>query len=168
MSYSPRFLGHVNVYVRNAERAQKWYEDLLGLHTYDFIPKGAAFMSADLDNSHELALMEGGEEAASQLQGQVGLNHMAWIMDSLEDLKELYQRIKDRNIPIEHVSDHGISLGIYFRDPDGNGIEVYYEVPRTEWHRQDHIFSGEGRRKGRFPGPWDELIAPGPLVSSTR
>ncbi len=139
----------------------------MGLHTYDFVPKVAAFMSADLDNSHELALMEVGEEAPVQLQGQVGLNHMAWSMGSLEDLKELYQRIKDRNIPIEHVSDHGISLGIYFRDPDGNGIEVYYEVPRSEWHRQDHIFSGEGRRKGRFPGPWDELIAPEPLLFST-
>ena len=165
MSYTPRFLGHGNVYVRNAERAQKWYEDLLGLHTYDFVPKVAAFMSADLDNSHELALMEVGEEAPIQLQGQVGLNHMAWSMDSLEDLKELYQRIKDRNIPIDNVSDHGISLGIYFRDPDGNGIEVYYEVPRSEWHRQDHIFSGEGRRKGRFPGPWDELTASDPPAS---
>ncbi len=68
MSYSPRFLGHVNVYVRNAERAQKWYEDLLGLHTYDFVPKVAAFMSADRDNSHVLALMEVVEEARSQLQ----------------------------------------------------------------------------------------------------
>ena len=165
MSYIPRFLGHVNVYVRNAERAQKWYEDLLGLHTYDFVPKVAAFMSADLDNSHELALMEVAEEAPTQLQGQVGLNHMAWSMDSLEDLKELYQRIKDRNIPIDNVSDHGISLGIYFRDPDGNGIEVYYEVPRSEWHRQDHILSGEGRRKGRFPGPWDELTASYPPAS---
>ena len=159
MSYTPRVLGHVNVYVRNAERAQKWYEDLLGLHTYDFVPKVAAFMSADLDNSHELALMEVGEEAPPQVQGQVGLNHMAWSMGSLEDLKELYQRIKDRNIPIDHVSDHGVSLGIYFRDPAGNGIEVYYEVPRSEWHRQDHIFSGEGRRKGQFPGPWDEIAA---------
>jgi catechol-2,3-dioxygenase len=147
------------VYVRNAEKAHKWYEDLLGLHTYDYIPGVAAFMSADLENSHELALMQVGDDAPTQLQGQVGLNHMAWSMGSLDDLKEMYQRIKDRNIPIEHVSDHGISLGIYIKDPDGNGIEVYYETPRKEWNRQDHIFSGEGRQKGKFPGPWDEVAA---------
>ena len=166
MSHTPRFLGHVNVYVRNAEKAHKWYEDLLGLHTYDYIPGVAAFMSADLENSHELALMQVGDDAPSQLQGQVGLNHMAWSMGSLDDLKEMYQRIKDRNIPIEHVSDHGISLGIYIKDPDGNGIEVYYETPRSEWNRQDHIFSGEGRQKGKFPGPWDEITAPDQIAAA--
>ncbi len=164
MGHRPKFLGHVNVYVRNAEKARAWYEDLLDLHTYDFVPGVAAFMSADLDNSHELALMEVGDDAPSQLRGQVGLNHMAWSLHSLDDLKAIYQRIKDRNIPIDHVSDHGISLGIYIHDPDGNGIEVYYELPRAEWHREDHIFSGEGRMKGRFPGPWDELVAPDRLA----
>jgi catechol 2,3-dioxygenase len=168
MSRTPKFLGHVNVYVRNAERSRKWYEDLLELHTYDFVPGVAAFMSADLDNSHELALMEVGEDAPSQLLRQVGLNHMAWSMNSLEDLKEVYQRIKDTNIPIDHVSDHGISLGIYIHDPDGNGIEIYYEIPRSEWNRQDHIFSGKGRRKGQFPGPWDEMATPDRLASVNR
>ena len=158
MSHTPRVLGHVNVYVRNVERAREWYEDLLGLHVYDYIPGVAAFMSADLDSSHELALMEVGEDAPAQVKGQVGLNHMAWSMHSLEDLGELYQRIKDRNIQIDHVADHGISLGIYIHDPDGNGIEVYYEIPRSQWHSQEHIFSSEGRRRGRFPGPWDEFV----------
>ncbi len=79
---------------------------------------------------------------------------MAWNLHSLEDLEMMYDRLQDRNIPIDHVSDHSISLGIYFRDPDGNGIEVYDELPRSEWHREDHMFSGEGRMKGRFPDPW--------------
>ena len=47
MSYTPKYLGHVNIYVRNAARAQQWYEDVLGLHTYDFMPGRAAFMSAN-------------------------------------------------------------------------------------------------------------------------
>ena len=123
MSLRPKFLGHVNVYVRNAEKARSWYEDLLDLHTYDVVPGVAAFMSADLENSHELALMEVGDDAPAQLKGQVGLNHMAWSLHSLDDLKAMYQRLKDRNIPIDHVSDHGISLGIYFHDPDGITLE---------------------------------------------
>lgn len=159
MSYRPKGLGHVNIYVRNAERSRAWYEDLLGLHTYDFVPGRAAFMSADREYSHEIALMEVGDEADSPRAKQVGLNHMAWYMHSLDDLKELYYRIKEREIPIDHISDHGLSLGIYIKDPDGNGVEVSYELPRSEWGREESLFMSGGTEKGRFPGPWDEEMA---------
>jgi catechol 2,3-dioxygenase len=159
MSYKPKYLGHVNIFVRNVERSQKWYADVLGLHTYDFRPGRAAFMSADLEQSHEIALIQVGEDASGPQERQVGLNHMAWMMSSLEDLKELYQRLKDKNAPIDRVSDHGISIGIYLHDPDGNGIEVSYELPRSQWPRQDKLFSSEDVRRGRFPGPWDEHLA---------
>jgi catechol-2,3-dioxygenase len=65
---------------------------------------------------------------------------MAWMMNSLDDLKELYQRLKDRGIVINTVADHGISIGIYFSDPDGSGIEVSYELPLSEWPRKERIF----------------------------
>jgi catechol 2,3-dioxygenase len=160
MSYTPKSLGHVNIYVRNAERSQKWYEEVLGLHTYDFVPGRAAFMSADKEISHEIALMEVGENALGPQSGQVGLNHMAWYMHSLDDLKELYQRLQDLNVTIDRVSDHGLSIGIYLKDPDGNGIEVSYEMPRSEWEREENLFmSGGATQKGRLPGPWDEAIA---------
>ena len=77
MSYKPKVLGHVNIYVRNAERSQQWYSDVLGLHTYDRRP-GAAFMSADMEQSHEIALVEVGQDAEGTHKGQVGWNHMAW------------------------------------------------------------------------------------------
>lgn len=160
MGYKPKGLGHVNIYVRNAERSRAWYEDLLGLHTYDFTPGVAAFMTADLDNSHEIALREVGDAAPGPEKGRVGLNHMAWYMHSLDDLKELYDRIKEKYIPIERISDHGVSIGIYLRDPDGNGIEVSYELPRSEWGRETNLFmSGGFTQMGRFPGPWDAELA---------
>jgi catechol-2,3-dioxygenase len=168
MAYTPKYLGHVNIYVRNAERSQQWYADVLGLHTYDLIPGRAAFMSADLEQSHEVALIQVGEDAAGPQKGQVGLNHMAWMMHSLDDLKEIYQRLKDKDVKIDHVSDHGISVGIYFRDPDGNGIEVSYELPRDQWYRNDQVFSGAERPKGLFPGPWDEHLAPSPVLAASR
>jgi catechol 2,3-dioxygenase len=157
MSYTPKYLGHVNIFVRNAERSQKWYEDVLGLHTYDLRPGGAAFMSANKEESHEVALVQVGDNAPGPQKGQVGLNHMAWRMESLEDLKELYRRLKEKQVPIERIGDHGVSLGIYFHDPDGNGIEVYYELPRSQWGRQEKLFTN--MEHGRFPGPWDEEIA---------
>jgi catechol-2,3-dioxygenase len=164
MGYKPKKLGHVNIFVRNAERARDWYVDLLGLHTYGFTPGRAAFLTSDLGNSHEVALIEVGEHAPGPQEGQVGLNHMAWYMESLEDLKEIYYRIKERNIPIERVSDHGHAIGIYIHDPDGNGIEVSYEMPASQWGHDESGYIIGGTQKGRMPGPWDEKIAQGAAV----
>ncbi len=66
MAKRPMYLQHVNVYVRNAERSKEWYEDLLGLHVYDYRPGWAAFMSADEEQSHEVALMQLGDDAPLQ------------------------------------------------------------------------------------------------------
>ena len=73
--------------------------------------------------------------------------------------------IKAKGIKIDHIADHGISLGIYLRDPDGNGVEVFYELPRNEWPVDEHVFTREKVGRGRFPGPWDAEIRPdGPPV----
>lgn len=68
--------------------------------------------------------------------------------------KELYRRLVEQKIPIDHVSDHGISISVYFRDPDGNGVEVSYELPRSQWYRQEKIFLSDDWPHGCFPGPW--------------
>jgi len=162
MSYRPRSLGHVNIFVRDVERSRQWYADVLGLHTYGYRPGRAAFMAADPEQSHEIALVQVGDGAPGPQKGQVGLNHMAWMMSSLEDLKEIYQRLEDKGVPIERVGDHGISIGIYFRDPDGNGVEVSYELPRSQWPRQERLFAEDLVDLGRFPGPWDEDAAARP------
>lgn len=166
MSTRPLYLGHVNLYVRDVERAKAWYEDLLGLHTYEYRPGRAAFLSADREQSHEVALMGLGPQAPLQQRGQVGLNHLAWRVGSLDDLKDFYRRLAEKKVPIEAINDHGISLGIYFRDPDGNGVEVYYELPRAEWPREDHVFTRELVGTGRFPGPWDEKLTIGMMSAA--
>lgn len=148
-------LGHVNIYVRDSDRSHAFYTHILGLHTYHVSPGRAVFLSADKEMSHEVALMSVGPDAPLQAKGQVGLNHMAWMVDSLDELKAMYVRLKDNNIPLDHISDHGLSLGIYFRDPDGNGLEVSYELPREKWPRQDQVFGPDVVRLGLFPGPWD-------------
>ena len=161
MGYTPRYLGHVNLWVRNAARSRQWYEDVLGLHTHDFVPGRGAFMSANREESHEIALIEVGENAPVAQRKQVGLNHLAWKMQSLADLREFYDRIVQKKIPVDRVTDHGICLGIYLRDPDGNGVEAFYELPRNEWFREDKLFLHSDRPRGLFPGPWDAHLAPG-------
>jgi len=161
MSYKPMSLDHVNIFVRNAERSHRWYTEVLGLHTQDlFNHPGtarlrAAFLSCNPGHAHDIALFEVGDDAAMSGDKHVGLNHVAWTMASLDDLAEIYQRLNDKGVPVR-VADHTISIGVYFSDPDGNGLEVYYELPRSEW-QQDRPFSGGGA-KGRFPGPWDEAL----------
>jgi catechol-2,3-dioxygenase len=150
-------LDHVNVFVRNPERSHQWYTDVLGLHTQDTFtnPDGrlrAVFLAADPDHAHDVALFDVGDDAPGPQKGQVGLSHFAWRMATLDDLKEMHGRLRARGVPYT-VRDHTISIGIYFSDPDGNGLEAYYELPRSEWKR-DRPFSGDGG-KGRFPGPWD-------------
>ena len=160
MGYTPSHLGHVNIYVRNAEVSRQWYEDILGLHTYDFLAGRAAFMTANLDESHEIALMEVGADAEGVHQGQVGLNHMAWRMENLDDLANFYNNLNEKGVEIKRVSNHGLSLGIYLEDPDGNGIECYYEMPRSEWYRQEKLFMHGDRPMGTFPGPWEKDLVP--------
>src|SRR5260370_36455753 len=120
MSKRPMYLQHVNIYVRNAERSKEWYEDLLGLHTYEYRPGWAAFMSADTDQSHEVALMQVGDDAPLQQKGQIGLNHMAWRVGALDRLQEFYGRIQGEGLPIDHIAHHGISPRIYLGEPGRN------------------------------------------------
>ncbi len=70
MGYTPKYLGHVNIFVRNAERSRQWYADVLGLHTYDFIPGRAAFLSADREQSHEVALIQVGDARRRNRKGR--------------------------------------------------------------------------------------------------
>ena len=83
-----------------------------------------------------------------------------------EELEPARRKAELMGIKPEHISDHGISLGIYLRDPDGNGVEVYYELPRAEWPVDYHVFSRDKVGRGRFPGPWDaEEVTPLPVTA---
>ena len=161
MAYKPMSLDHVNIFVRNAERSLAWYTDILGLHTQDISRHAdgrmrGACLACDPGHAHDIALFEVGEEAGGPEKNQVGLNHVAWRMASLDDLADIYRRLQERGVELR-VADHTVSIGVYFSDPDGNGLEVYYELPRSEW-QQDHPFSVRDN-KGRFPGPWDAELA---------
>src|SRR5205085_12597642 len=98
------YLGHVNIYFRDAERSHKWYEEVLGLHTYHKRPGRAAFMAADMDQSHEVALMQLGDDAPGPQRGQDGLNHMAWRGERLHALKDFYRRRKDKTVHTDSLA----------------------------------------------------------------
>jgi catechol-2,3-dioxygenase len=139
---TPKQLGHLVIRVRDLEKSEQFYTNVLGLKVMNKRPGVMTFMSADEGMSHELALVPVAEDAPGPEATRVGLFHMAWEMQSFEDLKQLYEVIKENDVTVENVGDHGISLGVYFCDPDGNEIEAYYEMPKDEWPAEGDLFEG--------------------------
>ena len=74
------------------------------------------------------------------------------IPRSFEDLQALYWRLKENNVRMQRIGDHGISLGVYLLDPDDNEIEVYYEMPQSEWQWP----ADKGLFSGKFPQKLEE------------
>ena len=142
----PKQLGHLVLRVRDLDASEQWYSEVLGLHTTNKRPGSMIFMSAKEGSSHELALVSVGPDAPGPEESRVGLYHFAWEMESLEDLQELYAHMKAKKVNIGGIGDHGISLGVYLFDPDGNEIEVYYEMSEENWPQDSDLFAGE------FPG----------------
>ena len=144
MSYTPKNLGHVVMRVRDMDRSLDFYTKVMGLTVMERSLTGIVFMSVDTEKSHELAIRAIGMDANGPNHSIVGQAYMAWQMGTFEDLQELYLRLKENNVRIIRIGDHGVSLGVYILDPDDNEIEVYYELPKADWK------SPEG--KGLFAG----------------
>ena len=138
----PKQLGHLVLRVRDLDRSQSFYEDVLGLQVTTAIPGRMVFLSAG-EASHELALMSVGADAPGPEQGRVGLYHFAWEMESFEDLRQIYGELKQKDVKVGGGGNHGISIGVYFFDPDGNEIEVFYELPRDQWPTEGQLFAGK-------------------------
>ncbi|MYD97806.1 MAG: hypothetical protein F4X98_10540 [Gammaproteobacteria bacterium] len=143
---APKQLGHLVVQVRDLDRAEDFYTRILGLSVTAKFDGHAVFMSANTELSHELLIVPAKDDSPESQTS--GLVHMAWQMESFEDLKALHRRLKDNDIEIVGIGDHGLSLGVYFRDPDENELEAYYEKPKAEWETGGkHIFDSKFPRR---------------------
>lgn len=144
MGLAPKQLGHLVMRVRDLERSEDFYTRIVGLTVTAKFEGHAVFMSANTELSHELLIVSPEDDAPEPEGDRGALVHAAWQMASFEDLKALHQRLKDNDVPIVRIGDHGLSLGVYFCDPDGNELETYYELPKSEWEQGGrHIFEGK-------------------------
>jgi len=130
-------LNHAVLYVRDAQRAGAFYQNVLGFSVVEAMGQQALFLRANgSDNHHDLGLF--GIGAGAPLPGRgdrVGLYHLAWEVESLPDLAQAREALLNAGA-LEGESDHGNSLSLYARDPDGNEFEVFWMVPRDEWERR--------------------------------
>jgi catechol 2,3-dioxygenase len=132
-------LGHVVFYVRDLEKSTAFYRDVVGLKVAGRIFNGRAAMLTGGVTHHELLLIEAGA-APGPMQGRrIGLYHVGWkVGDSLDELRQTRDRIRDHGHDIEGMSDHTVSQSLYLRDPDGNEIELFVDDPGVDWrHAQE-------------------------------
>ncbi len=119
-------LGHVGLYVRDLPTMRAFYEQTIGLEVTDVVDEaGLVFMSADPEREHhELLLIAGepGDAAASRV------NQVSFRCARLEDVHEYWRRFRDQSVPIEMTVSHGNAVGVYFLDPEGNTVEVYWDT----------------------------------------
>jgi catechol-2,3-dioxygenase len=123
-------LNHAVLYVRDAERSAAFYEEALGFRRVMFIP-GAVFLQASgSSNDHDLGLFSLGDAAGASEAGRrtVGLYHLAWEVDTLEELERVASVLTERRALVGST-DHGSTKAVYARDPDGIEFEVSWVVP---------------------------------------
>ncbi|MPZ50753.1 MAG: VOC family protein [Dehalococcoidia bacterium] len=138
----PVKLGHIVLRVRDLERSKRFYTDVLGLRQTGQIEERMAFFSCGQD-SHDLAVIAIGPDAAPPEPGRVGLYHFAYQVATAEELGDWHAHLKSQAVTIIGTTDHGVALGIYFLDPDGNELEVTYEKPASEWPQDVNPFAGD-------------------------
>ncbi len=127
-------LNHAVLYVRDAQRAGAFYEQVLGFSVVESLGDRALFMRANgSDNHHDLGLFGIGADAPLPSRGErVGLYHLAWEVENLPDLATAREALIEAGA-LTGEADHGSSLSLYAQDPDGNEFEVFWQVPREEW-----------------------------------
>lgn len=128
-------IGHVHLKVADIDRALKFYCGVLGFKVQQRLGPSAAFISAG-GYHHHIGLntweSAGGGPPAP---GTTGLYHLAILYPTRADLGRALQALIDNGIQLEGASDHGVSEALYLRDPDNNGVELYWDRPQAEWPR---------------------------------
>ena len=129
-------IGHVHLKVSNIDRALGFYQGLLGFEITQRYGEGVVFISAGgyhhhigLNTWHSLNSPPAQESA-------VGLYHTAILYPTRKDLARIFDRLRAASYPLTGASDHGVSEALYLNDPDGNGVELYWDKPKEVWPRK--------------------------------
>lgn len=131
-------IGHVHLKVADLERSLRFYRDLLGFEVTMMYGEQAAFISAG-GYHHHIGLNTWHSKGAPQApEYGVGLYHTAILYPTRKDLATIFDRLQKAGYPLSGASDHGVSEAIYLNDPDGNGVELYWDKPKADWpHKAD-------------------------------
>ena len=128
-------IGHVHLKVSNIQKSLDFYVGVLGFELQQMYGKQAAFISAG-GYHHHIGLNTWESEGGSPPPpGTTGLFHVAILYPTRADLADALKRLSANGLQLDGASDHGVSEALYLRDPDENGIELYWDKPEAQWPR---------------------------------
>ena len=131
-------IGHVHLKVANLDRSLGFYCGVLGFTVKQRLGRQAAFIAAG-DYHHHIGLNTWESEGGSAPpRGSTGLYHVALLYPTRAQLAAALRRLMHAGIELDGASDHGVSEALYLRDPDGNGIELYYDRSADAWPRREN------------------------------
>ncbi len=126
-------IGHVHLKVADLDRALRFYRGILGFELTQRMGSQAAFLSAG-GYHHHIGLNTWESQGASPPPyGSTGLYHFAILYPTRRSLADALHRLVTARYPLDGASDHGVSEALYLRDPDQNGLELYWDRPRESW-----------------------------------
>jgi len=127
-------IGHVHLKVADLERAIAFYRDVLGFELTSRMP-GAAFLSAGGYHHHIGLNTWSSRGGPPPPKNATGLYHVAIRYPTRRALADALRRLAEARVPLGGASDHGVSEALYLHDPDGNGLELYWDRPKEQWPR---------------------------------
>jgi catechol-2,3-dioxygenase len=144
MAFSPVRLNHAVLFVSDLERAVRFYTNTFGMHVIAREPRAnAAFLRLPRSgNHHDLGLFGVGTTGGPKRRGAIGLYHLAWQVDTIDELAEAHQALLG-NGAYTGESSHGATKSVYGADPDGNEFEIMWMLPRDHWGTYEHAASVE-------------------------
>jgi catechol-2,3-dioxygenase len=139
MALSPVRLNHAVLFVSDLERAVRFYTDTFGMDVIVREPRAnAAFLRLPRScNHHDLGLFGVGTAGGPKRRGAIGLYHLAWQVDTIDELAEARQALLG-NGAYTGESSHGATKSVYGADPDGNEFEIMWMLPREHWGAYEH------------------------------
>lgn len=125
----------VHLRVRDLEKTLEFYLDVLGLS--ETRRGGASVFLSARKGTAPLLTLTADTHARSRLRTTPGLFHVAVLYPNRKELARVFRRVSEHRYPFQGFADHGVSEALYLADPEGNGIELYADRPRSEWHTRD-------------------------------
>ena len=135
---SPVRLNHAVLFVADVDRAVAFYRAAFGMETVQEMPGRAAFLRLPRSgNHHDLGLFGVGPAGGPRRPGTVGLYHLAWQVDTIDELAASRDVLLELGA-LSGESSHGATKSLYGADPDGNEFEVMWMLPRSAWGDYEH------------------------------